>query len=98
MIRVWEYDVADDAVHDFERAYGADGLWARLFSSASGFGGTELFVSLSRPGRYITVDRFSDQAAWRRFQAEHHDAYVQLDAETERLTLDERELVGPDLD
>ena len=63
LLRVWEYDVAEDSVSDFERVYGADGAWARLFASCSGFEGTDLFVSLSRPGRYLTIDRFSDEAA-----------------------------------
>ena len=97
MIRVWEYAVAEDSVGDFEREYGADGAWARLFASSSGFEGTDLFVSLSRPGRYLTVDRFTDEAAWDRFQAEHRDAYLRLDAETEGLAVDERALIGPDL-
>lgn len=96
MIRVWEYDVAEAAMADFERVYGAEGAWARLFSSADGFEGTELFVSLSRPGRYLSVDRFRDAASWHRFLAEQRDAYTALDAETDALTLAERELVGPD--
>ena len=96
-IRVWEYDVPEGSVADFERVYGPDGRWAQLFSSSDGFKGTELFVSLSTPGRYLTVDRFRDEASWRRLQAEHRDAYLQLDAESEGLTLDERELAGPDV-
>jgi heme-degrading monooxygenase HmoA len=97
MIRVWEYDVPEGSAADFERVYGADGGWAQLFSSSDGFVGTELFVSLSRPGRYLTVDRFQDEAYWRRFQTEHRDAYLALDAESEGLTLSERELAGPDI-
>ena len=97
MIRVWEYEVSEGSVADFERVYGADGAWARLFSSSDGFEGTELFVSLSSPGRYLTVDRFDEEASWRRFQTEHRDAYLALDAESEGLTLSERELAGPDV-
>ena len=97
MIRVWEYDVSDSSAADFERVYGADGAWAELFASSDGFEGTELFASLSRPGRYLTVDRFRDEASWRRFQVDHRDAYEALDAESEGLTLGERELVGPDI-
>ena len=96
MIRVWEYDVREPAAAEFERIYGADGAWAQLFSSSDGFEGTELFASLSHPGRYLTVDRFRDEASWRRFQAEHREAYLALDAESEGLTLGERELAGPD--
>ena len=98
MIRVWEYDVREPAAAEFERIYGADGAWAQLFSSSDGFEGTELFASLSHPWRYLTVDRFRDEASWRRFQVEHREAYLALDAESERLTVGERELAGPDSD
>ena len=98
LVRVWEYDVQDSAAADFERVYGADGAWAQLFSSSEGFEGTELFVSVSNPGRYLTVDRFRDRASWLRFQAEHREAYLALDAVSEELTLSERELAGPDAD
>src|SRR4051812_13326770 len=96
MIRVWEYDVRAGDTAEFERVYGADGAWARLFSSADGFEGTELFISVSNPGRYLTVDRFRDEASWRRFHVEHREAYLALDAASEALTEAERELAGPD--
>jgi heme-degrading monooxygenase HmoA len=98
MIRVWEYDVDESAAAEFERVYGVDGAWARLFSSSEGFEGTELFASVSNPGRYLTVDRFRDRASWQRFQAEHREAYLALDAESESLTLTERELAATDAD
>jgi heme-degrading monooxygenase HmoA len=98
IIRVWEYDVREAAAAEFERVYGADGAWAELFSSSEGFEGTQLFASVSNPGRYLTVDRFRDEASWRRFQAEHREAYLALDAASEGLTVAERELAGPDAD
>jgi heme-degrading monooxygenase HmoA len=98
MIRVWEYDVPEAAAADFERIYGSDGAWAQLFSSSDGFEGTELLASVSNPGRYLTIDRFRDEASWRRFMVEHREAYLALDAESEALTVAERELVGPDTD
>ena len=70
MIRVWEYDVPEANAPKFERIYGADGAWAQLFSSSDGFEGTELFASVSNSGRYLTVDRFRDEASWRRFMVE----------------------------
>src|SRR4051812_44517220 len=96
MIRVWEYDVPQSAVADFERVYGADGAWAQLFSSSDGFEGTELFASVSKSGRYLTVDRFRDEASWRWFEVEQREAYMALDAESEGLTAAERELAGPE--
>jgi heme-degrading monooxygenase HmoA len=92
MVRVWEYDVPEPSRAEFERRYGDDGDWAQLFSSSDGYRGTELFASLRRPGRYVTVDRFTDEHAWRAFLAEQGDAYRRLDEATETLTTDEREL------
>ena len=97
MIRVWEYDVPEGSAVEFERVYGADGAWAELFTSSDGFEGTELFVSLSRPGHYLTVDRFKDEASWRRFLVENRAAYAQLDAASEELTRGEWEIAGPDV-
>ena len=98
LVRVWEYDVPEGSRDEFERVYGADGDWARLFSSSSGYAGTELFASLSTPGRYVTVDRFSDDAAWEAFLAKRWDAYVRLDEQTAGLTTAERALAGPVVD
>jgi heme-degrading monooxygenase HmoA len=82
MVRVWEYDVPETSRAEFERTYGAAGDWVRLFSRSDGFRGTELFVSLSDPGRYLTVDRFTDEGAWRSFLIEHRNTYARLDAAT----------------
>jgi heme-degrading monooxygenase HmoA len=92
MVRVWEYDVPEASRAEFERIYGDTGDWAQLFSASDGFRGTELFASLHNPGLYLTVDRFTDETAWRAFLAEHGDAYRRLDEATAALTTDEREL------
>ena len=92
MLRVWTYEVADDHREEFERRYGADGDWARLFSRSPGFTGTELFGSISRPGRYLTIDRFDDEASWQQFRRENDEAYSRLDTETEALSVHEWDL------
>ena len=91
-IRVWRYDVRAGSTADFERIYGQDGAWARLFSRAEGFIGTELYRAVDRPGRYLTVDAFTDDASWQRFLLEHRVAYDDLDRQTSGLTLEEQEL------
>jgi len=93
MVRIWEYDVPEESRAEFERRYGDAGDWAQLFSTSPGFRGTELFASLSRQGRYVTVDHFTDTAAWERFLAENADDYRRLDVTTSALTTHERELV-----
>ncbi len=96
-IRVWEYDVVPSARAEFERAYGPDGAWARLFASSSGFRGTELFASSTSPDRDLTIDRVDDAAAWDDLQATKGEEYRRLDAELEHLTTGQRELLAGDV-
>jgi hypothetical protein len=95
MLRVWEYDVPENARPEFELVYDAHGPWAQLFALSAAFDGTELFVSTSRPGRYLTIDRFQDEAGWQQFLTEHGEDYRRLDEQTAGLATTERELVGP---
>ena len=69
-----------------------------MASKLQGFEGTELFASVSHPGRYLTVDWFRDETSWRRFQTAHREAYLTPDAKSEGLTVAHRELVGPAAD
>ena len=39
---VWEFQVARRRTPEFERAYGPDGEWARLFQRVPAFRGAEL--------------------------------------------------------
>jgi heme-degrading monooxygenase HmoA len=94
LVRVWEYEVEGDHRAEFERRYGGSGDWARLFATSPGFVGTELFASVGRPGRYVTVDRFIDLEAWRTFLETTGDDYARLDDECSALTADEREIVA----
>jgi len=55
----WEYEVRPGQAAAFERLYGADGEWARLFHGADGYVETHLFRDTDRPMRYLTVDRLA---------------------------------------
>jgi heme-degrading monooxygenase HmoA len=91
-LRIWQYDVAADREAEFERAYSADGDWARLFGRSDGYRGTELFKRVGQPLRYLTVDRFESATAWHEFLSEHGSAYAALDHVTEGMTLAEHQL------
>lgn len=93
-VRVWQYDVAAERVAEFERVYGPDGDWARLFAASPGFVGTELFADVATPGRYLSVDRFTSEAAWQEFRTEHGPAYAALGRATVDLTLTNTELAS----
>ena len=79
-VRVWEYDVPAARVASFVVAYGPDGDWARLFGTAVGYLGTDLYRSTDASGRFLTVDRWRDEASWRAFVARSGPAYEALDA------------------
>ena len=92
-VRVWEYDVHPERLEAFVTAYGADGDWAQLFQRSSGHIGTELLRSTGEPTRFVTVDRWTDQASWLAFLEEWGEAYAALDASLTGLTVSERSLV-----
>lgn len=92
-VRVWRYDVATEVRDEFEREYGPGGSWARLFALSPGFVDTTLYADVTRPGSYLTVDRFADESAWRRFRVEHEAAYLSLGTQLQHLTLEQEELV-----
>lgn len=89
---IWEFAVRPDKIHDFVAAYKADGDWARLFSLAEGYLGTELLSSEEAPERYVTIDRWRSVDDFVRFQAQFGDQYRLLDQRLELLTLSERKL------
>jgi hypothetical protein len=89
---VWEFTV--DLAHraDFDRAYGTDGDWARLFRRCAGYVATELLYDAEQPERCLTLDywRLPDQyvAGMARIAAD----YQALDARCAAFTVSERPL------
>lgn len=76
---LWSFDVAPARVADFERLYGPDGDWARLFARSPDYRGTELLRDARRPGHYLTIDRWTSRAAFDAFQREWQAEYAALD-------------------
>ena len=87
---VWEFRVRPGRDDEFERRYGTDGDWVRLFRRAEGFAGTLLLRDRATPRRYLVTDTWRDAAAYRVFKEGHADAYAALDLECTALTEDER--------
>jgi quinol monooxygenase YgiN len=83
---IWQFDAEPDRVTEFEREYGEEGVWARLFRAGEGYLGTELFRSTDDPARFVTVDRWSSRAAYDAFRAARAQEYAAVDAECARLT------------
>ncbi len=89
---VREYEVAPDTETAFLTHYGSDGVWAQLFRRASGYLGTELYRDRKRRERFITIDHWQSEAAFRRFRTRFASEVEMLGRHCESFTTREASL------
>ena len=99
-VALWEYEVKPGDEERFEKAYGPDGAWVRLFRSDANYRETRLVRDVIRTAVYLTLDFWSSREDYEKFMAEHRAEYRAIDESTEHLTKNERrigwyELVAP---
>jgi heme-degrading monooxygenase HmoA len=85
-VYVWEYRVGPEHRDEFLRHYRPGGTWARLFGRAPAYVGTDLLHDAADPTRYVTVDRWEDEAAFRAFRARFAAEFDDLDRRCAGLT------------
>jgi heme-degrading monooxygenase HmoA len=83
---VWQFEIAEEKIADFEAAYGPEGAWAQLFRSSSEYLGTELLRDAYVSGVYLTIDRWASDEAFRAFRKDHDADYEKLDRSCDALT------------
>ena len=88
---VWEFRPQEGKDAEFERAYGSDGVWARLFARSPDYRGTDLLKSTT-DGTYLTVDRWTSSTAFADFKQRWLAEYQALDQKMESLTVSERSI------
>lgn len=88
-VYIWEFRVAAESRAEFERQYGPDGGWVRLFRRAEGYLETLFLTDPAEAGHYITIDRWKSEEDYMAFHAEFSEEYVRLDTECEHLTINE---------
>ena len=84
-----EYRVRPQEETRFRETYGPGGRWVRLFRRGSGHVETTLYHDRSDPGRYVTVDRWASEDAFRAFRRDFAAEFEALDAECESMTIGE---------
>jgi heme-degrading monooxygenase HmoA len=89
---LWEFEVKPGREERFERVYGADGEWVRLFRGDANYQGTRLLRDASRDGIYVTIDIWRSREAYERFREAAAERYAAIDAECEGLTTSERHI------
>ena len=93
IVIIWEFRVRPGQATEFERAYGPEGDWARLFRRSPAYLGTELLRDPDDPELYLTLDRWDGISDFEEFKEANGDDYHALDAICEPLCAEER-LVG----
>ncbi|HEU4402848.1 MAG TPA: antibiotic biosynthesis monooxygenase family protein [Candidatus Polarisedimenticolia bacterium] len=83
---LWEFEVKRGSEAEFERAYGSEGDWVRMFRRAAGFLGADLLHDCGTAGRYVTLDRWTTQEAFEACRLGARAEYEALDKRCERLT------------
>ncbi len=91
-LAIWEFRVKPGSIAEFERVYGPDGLWARLFRRSVEYLGSELLRDQGRSCRYLTIDRWTSHEALRKFKQDFGAEYAALDKKCEVLTEAELQL------
>jgi heme-degrading monooxygenase HmoA len=91
-VALWEYEVKPGNEERFEKAYGPDGDWVRLFQSDPHYLQTRLVRDSLRRGVYLTMDFWESCAAYGDFMAQHRAEYEAIDARGEESTVTERRI------
>ena len=73
---VWQFEIAEEKIAVFEAAYGPDGPWGQLFRKSLEYKGTELLRGAYDSGKYLTIDRWTSEEAFRAFRKEHDFTFL----------------------
>ncbi|HLB89177.1 MAG: hypothetical protein AUH86_12365 [Acidobacteria bacterium 13_1_40CM_4_58_4] len=84
-VRICEFRARPGLEEEFERIYGPEGDWVRLFKKSKSFLRTELNCDMDTKGRYITVDYFVSRSSFDEFLKEFREEYDALDRHCERV-------------
>ena len=82
---VWQFEIAEEKISAFEAAYGPDGPWAQLFHKSSDYKGTDLLRDTHESGKFLTIDRWTSEQAFRVFRKQHDAEYEALDRSCDTL-------------
>lgn len=91
-ITIWEYKVKAERKAEFEKLYGLDGAWVKLFKKFPGYVRTELIRDLDNDSVYITIDYWKSKEAYSSFKEESKEEFSGIDKKGEELTLEEKHI------
>ena len=89
---IWEFQVRAGRERRFEKVYGSEGDWARLFAQDASYIGTELIHHFNGGRIYMTMDFWTSRQAFDEFKESNLARYKALDRKCEDLTESETEI------
>jgi heme-degrading monooxygenase HmoA len=91
-VALWEFEVKPGCEERFEKVYGPEGAWARLFGRHPHYHETRLVRDSFRQNVYLTMDFWSSRQSYETFMEEHKVEYQAIDTEGEELAVSERKI------
>jgi heme-degrading monooxygenase HmoA len=91
-VALWEFEVKPGCEEMFEKVYGEDGAWGRLFARDAGYRGTRLVKDVGRDRVYLTLDFWETREAYEKFKKENAAEYERTDWECEGMAMREQRL------
>ncbi|MBI3004303.1 MAG: antibiotic biosynthesis monooxygenase [Ignavibacteriales bacterium] len=86
-VTIWKFRPKKGREAEFERVYGPEGAWARLFQKGKGFLRTELYAD--EDGAYLVIDEWVSQEKFEKFKQDFARVYRELDKQCEELNEEE---------
>ena len=91
-VALWEFEVKPGYEEKFEKVYGAEGEWAKLFLQDCMYKGTRLVKDVARERVYLTLDFWETREGYQEFKKVRAKEYEELDRECEGMTVREKRL------
>jgi heme-degrading monooxygenase HmoA len=82
---IWSFQAKAGLETDFERVYGPDGAWARLFRNGAGYLRTDLMRDLDTPGHYLILDWWDQPESFHAFRRQWETEYLALDRQCDNV-------------
>ena len=73
-----EFVIKEQAIGQFELAFGPGGAWSKLFSGCDGYRGTTVLRDQDEPQRYLVVDLWEERDQQIQAITEHPAEYADL--------------------
>ena len=89
---IWQYKINPERKNEFEKLYGEDGEWIKLFKKYDGYIRTELLKDLNNENNYFTIDYWNSKESYYHFKDNSFKEYLELDKRGDGLTLSEKHI------